>query len=232
MDKGKDDMAPNPNASMIELLRGVQKFDREVYPEHQELFESLASSQSPSTLFITCSDSRINPNLITQTKPGELFIVRNVGNIVPPYGAMLGAVSSAIEYSVLVLKVRNIVVCGHSNCGAMNALCDLSSDKFKTMPTVRRWLGAAEAALTAVGPLEATDVGPATIRDLAESNVLLQLTHLRTHPAVAGALARGDLAISGWFYDIAEGKITVLDEKTRHTCTVEEALVTLQAEES
>ena len=90
----------------------------------------------------------------------------------------------------------------------------------------------AQAALAAVGPLEATDVGPATIRDLAERNVLLQLTHLRTHPAVAGALARGDLAISGWFYDIAEGKITVLDEKTRHTCTVEEALVTLQAEES
>ncbi|AQS88330.1 carbonic anhydrase [Neoasaia chiangmaiensis NBRC 101099] len=222
-------MASTPRQSLIELLEGVQKFDRDVYPDHQELFESLATGQSPSTLFITCSDSRINPSLITQTEPGELFIVRNVGNIVPPYGDMLGAVSSAIEYSVLVLKVRNIIVCGHSNCGAMNALCDLSSKKFDSMPTVRRWLRAAEAARATFGPLQAEDVGPETIRSLAEQNVLLQLTHLRTHPAVVGALARGELALQGWFYDIATGKITVLDEATRKSYSVDEAIAHFQS---
>lgn len=221
-------MAPNSHDSMIELLRGVQTFNREVYPDHQPLFESLASSQAPATLFITCSDSRIDPSLITQTKPGELFIVRNVGNIVPPYGEMLGGVSSAIEYAVLALKVRNIVVCGHSNCGAMNALWNIGDEKkFENMPTVRRWLGSATAARASVSALSAEDAGPATIRELAEHNVLLQLTHLRTHPAVAGALARGEVELSGWFYDIAAGQITVLDEKTRKTQNVDEALASL-----
>lgn len=210
--------------SLIALLKGVQHFDDEVYEEHKELFERLASSQSPSTLFITCSDSRINPSMITQTDPGELFIVRNVGNIVPPYGEMLGGVSSAIEYAVLALKVKHIVVCGHSNCGAMNALCDLSSPKFDTMPTVRLWLRNAEAARAAVGPLKAEDMGPETVRELAEQNVLLQLAHLRTHPAVVGALARGELALQGWFYDIGNGQIVVLDEQQRKTRTVREVL--------
>ncbi|WP_306296398.1 carbonic anhydrase [Acidomonas methanolica] len=223
-------MAPDPNESMIELLEGVQKFDREIYPSHQELFESLAESQFPKTLFITCSDSRIDPSLITQTEPGELFIVRNVGNIVPPYGEMLGGVSSAIEYAVLALGVRNVVVCGHSNCGAMNALLHIDDDtKFQNMPTVRRWLGSAQAARAAAIALKAEDAGPATIRALAEQNIFLQLTHLRTHPAVAGAIAQGKLALSGWFYDIANGKVIVLDDQTRKTQSVGEALASLRA---
>ncbi|AOX18155.1 carbonic anhydrase [Kozakia baliensis] len=216
--------------SLITLLKGVQHFDNEVFVEHKELFEKLASSQSPSTLFITCSDSRINPSMITQTEPGELFIVRNVGNIVPPYGEMLGGVSSAIEYAVLALKVQHVVVCGHSNCGAMNALCDLSSPKFDTMPTVRRWLRNAEAARATLGPLEAKDMGPETVRELAEQNVLLQLAHLRTHPAVVGALSRGELALQGWFYEIGTGQIVILDEQTRKTRSVDEALAELHAE--
>jgi len=219
----------NPTQSLISLLQGVQKFDREVYADHAELFQSLASSQSPSTLFITCSDSRINPSLITQTDPGDLFIVRNVGNIVPPHGEMLGGVSSAIEYAVLALKVSNIVVCGHSNCGAMGALCDLANPKFDGLPMVRRWLGAAEAARAAAGILSASDAGPETVKQLAEQNVLLQLTHLRTHPSVAGALARGEIALQGWFYDIATGKITILDETTRRSVPVDEALSSLSA---
>ncbi|AAW61524.1 Carbonic anhydrase [Gluconobacter oxydans 621H] len=126
--------------TLAKLLGGVRKFETDVYPENAELFESLASSQSPSTLFITCADSRISPSLITQTEPGELFIVRNVGNIVPAYGEMLGGVSSAIEYAVGALKVKNVIICGHSNCGAMGALMDLNSPKLDSLPTVKSWM--------------------------------------------------------------------------------------------
>lgn len=194
--------------SLITLLKGVQHFDDTVYEEHRELFESLAEGQSPSTLFITCSDSRINPSMITQTAPGDLFIVRNVGNIVPPHGEMLGAVSSAIEYAVLVLKVKHIVVCGHSNCGAMGALCDLNNPKFDTMPTVQRWLRNAEAARAALGPFKAEDAGPETVRELAQQNVLLQLAHLRTHPAVVGALAAGEIALQDGSTISAPGRLS------------------------
>ncbi|GBD56435.1 carbonic anhydrase [Gluconobacter wancherniae] len=210
--------------TLAKLLGGVRKFETDVYPENAELFESLANSQSPSTLFITCADSRISPSLVTQTEPGELFIVRNVGNIVPAYGEMLGGVSSAIEYAVAVLKVKNVVICGHSNCGAMSALMDLNSPKLANLPTVRSWMRNAEAARAAFSNLKAEDAGPADIRSLAEANVLLQLAHLRTHPAVVSALAQNQLNIQGWFYDIPKGEIFVLDETTRKTHTVDEAL--------
>ncbi|MBM3098177.1 carbonic anhydrase [Gluconobacter cerinus] len=210
--------------TLAKLLSGVRTFETDVYPDSAELFESLASSQSPSTLFITCADSRISPSLITQTEPGELFIVRNVGNIVPAYGEMLGGVSSAIEYAVAALKVKNVVICGHSNCGAMNALLDLNAPKLDALPTVRSWLRNAEAARAAMGDLKADDAGPTDIRQLAEYNVLLQLAHLRTHPAVVRALSQGTLTLQGWFYDIPKGEILILDEKTRTTRSIESVL--------
>ncbi|UYH51926.1 carbonic anhydrase [Candidatus Kirkpatrickella diaphorinae] len=222
-------MKPEIKNSLIRLLEGVQLFDETVYEEHKALFETLAESQSPSTLFITCSDSRVNPNLITQTLPGDLFIVRNVGNIVPPHGEMMGGVSSAVEYAVMALKVKHIVVCGHSNCGAMTALCDLSSSKFDEMPTIRRWLQNAEAARAAVIGLKAEDAGPDTVRELAEQNVLLQLAHLRTHPAVVRALSLGEATLQGWFYDIGTGQVIILDEQTRKTRPVKELLDELKA---
>jgi len=222
-------MTENAQQSLIDLLKGAQTFHDEVYPKNQELFFDLAEGQSPATLFITCADSRINPSMITQTKPGELFIVRNVGNIVPPYGEMLGGVSSAIEYAVGALGITNIVVCGHSNCGAMGALMDLDSPKLDKLPTVKRWLRTADTARAVAFALRADDAGPASVQDLAEQNVLLQLTHLRTHPLVAAALASNKLTLQGWFYDIAKGTITVLNEETRKAMPLEEAITTLSA---
>lgn len=219
---------PFHRETLLELLDGVHSFESDVYPKNAELFESLAYDQSPPTLFITCADSRISPSMITQTEPGELFLIRNVGNIVPAYGEMMGAVSSAVEYAVGALKVKNIIVCGHSNCGAMHALLDLDSPKLKTMPTVRRWLRNSEAAYASMNGLKAEDAGPAEIQSLAEANVLLQLTHLRTHPIIAGALARNELTIQGWFYDIQKGKIFVLDEYTRKARSVENAISDLK----
>lgn len=219
---------PFQRNTLKDLLEGVQTFETDVYPQHAELFKDLAYDQEPQTLFITCADSRINPCLITQTEPGELFLVRNVGNIVPAYGNMVGAVSSAIEYAVGALKVKNIIICGHSNCGAMHALLDLNAPKLEAMPTVRLWLRNAEAARARFADLRAEDAGPADIESLAEANILLQLTHLRTHPVVAGALARGELTIQGWYYDIKHGTIRVINEKTGDVLPVSSVLKSMK----
>ena len=211
--------------TLIELLHGVERFNTEVFPQNRELFASLANSQSPDTLFIACADSRVNPSMITQTRPGDLFVLRNIGNIVPAYGEMLGGVSSAIEYAVSALKVSHIIVCGHSNCGAMQALLDPDTSKLSSMPTVASWLRNAEAARAV---LEASDAGPASVRSLSEQNVQLQIAHLRTHPAVAAGVARGTLTLQGWFYDIASGEVVVLDETSRRFIHVDEAIAALQ----
>ncbi|ACI50204.1 Carbonate dehydratase [Gluconacetobacter diazotrophicus PA1 5] len=213
--------------SLISLLQGVEKFNTEVFPQNRELFAELADQQSPDTLFIACADSRVNPSMITQTRPGDLFVLRNIGNIVPAYGEMLGGVSSAIEYAVLALGVSHIIVCGHSDCGAMKALLDPDPTKLARMPTVASWLRNAEAARAVAGVLQATDAGPQSVRSLAEQNVLLQIAHLRTHPAVAAGLARNTLILQGWFYDIASGEVVVLDETTRTSIHVDEAIARL-----
>ncbi|NHN84641.1 carbonic anhydrase [Acetobacter musti] len=218
----------NAKDSLIALLRGVEYFNTHVFPEKQALFEGLAESQAPGTLFIACADSRVSPGLITQTDPGNLFILRNIGNIVPAYGEMLGGVSSAIEYAVLALKVSNIIVCGHSNCGAMTALLDPDPTKLAKMPTVQSWLRNAEAAKAVIGALASEDAGPASVRSLAEQNVLLQISHLRTHPSVAAALARRELILQGWFYDIGTGEVLVLDEESRRTISIEDAITQLE----
>lgn len=215
--------------SLLSLLRGVEHFNTEVFPAKQNLFATLAGGQSPNALFIACADSRINPNLITQTEPGDLFILRNIGNIVPAYGEMLGGVSSAVEYAVAGLGVSAIIVCGHSDCGAMKALLAPEKSGLDKMPTVRQWLRNAEAARAALGELKAEDAGPANVRTLSEQNVMLQLSHLRTHPSVVAGMARGTLFLQGWFYDIGTGEITILDEQTRKTCSIPDAIAQLEA---
>lgn len=217
-----------PRDSLISLLHGVEEFNTHVFPEKEALFRELANSQSPRTLFIACADSRVSPTLITQTDPGDLFVLRNIGNIVPSYGEMLGGVSSAIEYAVLGLGVSTIIVCGHSNCGAMTALLDPDPAKLEKMPTVKSWLRNAEAAKAISGALASTSAGPATVRTLAEQNVLLQISHLRTHPSVAAAITRNELLLQGWFYDIGTGEVFVLDEQSRQTITIHEALARLK----
>ncbi len=194
---------------MQKLIQGLHHFQTSIFSSQKELFERLAHGQSPEALFITCSDSRINPNLITQTQPGDLFILRNAGNIVPPHGAANGGEGATIEYAVAALKVRDIIVCGHSHCGAMNGLLNL--DSLDSLPSVRQWLSHAEATRRIVkqnyqhlcdGPLLTATI---------EENVLVQLENLRTHPAVAAALARGELNLHGWVYKIETGEVFAYD---------------------
>ena len=204
-------MTPEPvmEQSWQRLLSGVRAFRRDVFPAQRAVYESIASGQSPHTLFITCADSRVDPELLTQAGPGELFVTRNIGNIVPGYGEMLGGVSAVIEFAVVALGVHHIVVCGHADCGAMKGLRNPQS--VSGMKTVGLWLQNAAAALSVV---EAREPGapPEVFQErLIEANVLLQLDHLRTHPSVAGQLARGQLALHGWVYDIGTGTVRMHD---------------------
>src|SRR3954451_222702 len=177
------------------ILRGLSQFQRDVYPKQRELFERLALGQRPQALFITCADSRIDPCLLTQTKPGELFICRVIGNIVPPYPDAVGGVSATIEYAVAVLGVADVIVCGHTDCGVMKGV--LNPEAVAALPSVSAWLQYAQHADDGA---HAPD-----LLKLTERNVLRQLDNLRTHPSVAARLADGDLGLHGWVYHIGEG---------------------------
>lgn len=194
------------------LKDGVRRFRREVYTSDPDTFRRVESQpQRPHTLFITCADSRIDPAALVQASPGEVFVMRNIGNLVPAYGEMLGGVSAVIEFAVSGLKVQHIVICGHSDCGAMKALLDPESTA--AMPTVTSWLTNARAALAVSHALQTRSDHPGNLLSLlTEQNVLLQLQHLRTHPSVASALASGDLTLSGWVYDIGHGEVRIAAE--------------------
>lgn len=186
------------------LLAGVARFQKDIYPTQQELFEQLATGQTPEALFITCADSRIDPCLLTQTQPGELFICRVIGNIVPPFPEKVGGVSATIEYAVGVLRVAKVVICGHTDCGVIRGA--LNPQALDPFPNVKSWLRFA--------PVQAPELDPApeTVLALAEKNVIAQLANLRTHPAVAARLREGNLALHGWVYHIGEGTVTAWDD--------------------
>jgi carbonic anhydrase len=194
------------------LKAGIRTFRTDVYPLHKDKYiRAAATQQTPSTLIVACADSRIDVETITNSSPGEVFITRNIGNMVPPYGEMLGGVSAVIEYAVAALGVRHIVVCGHSDCGAMKGLQNLSS--VAKLPTVENWLKNAHAALSVVRAIGETEDKTLELRRLTEQNVLLQIQHLQTHPSVAGAIARGELSISGWVYEIGSGEVRIAENR-------------------
>ncbi|RIX46150.1 MAG: carbonic anhydrase [Rhodocyclales bacterium GT-UBC] len=193
---------------MQKVIEGFLKFQKDVFPERTQLFKELAQQQSPKVLFVTCSDSRVVPELFTQQEPGDLFVIRNAGNIVPSYGPEPGGVSATVEYAVSVLRVSDIVICGHSNCGAMAAIS--SCQCLDHLPAVGHWLRHADSAKAIVAsrqyetPQEKADA-------LVRQNVIAQLANIRTHPSVALALAQRRLNLHGWVYDIENGAIDALD---------------------
>ena len=194
-----------------QLVAGVHHFKRQVFRRQRELFQRLSEGQSPETLFITCSDSRIDPNLITHTDPGDLFVIRNAGNIIPAYGAASGGEIASIEFAVTGLAVSDIVICGHSHCGAMKGL--LHPEYLAEMPAVSEWLRQAEATRRIVKS-KYGQLPEAEQLDVAiEENVLVQIENLQTHPAVAVALAEGKLKLHAWVYDIASGEVFAYDEE-------------------
>jgi len=196
------------------LLDGVRRFSNDVFPEKKDAYEKVMRfGQSPHTLFLTCADSRIEPAAVTQSQPGEIFVSRNIGNLVPAYGEMMGGISAVIEYAVAALEVKQVVICGHSDCGAMKGL--LNPEQVAALPTVRSWLRNAEAALNVAQALQGSEESPALLDLLIQQNVLLQMSHLKTHPSVAGALAKRKVEVSGWVYDIGRGTVSVYNEETK-----------------
>lgn len=196
---------------MDKIAAGVVRFQQEAYAERRDLFERLAEGQSPEALFITCSDSRIDPNLLTQTDPGELFICRNAGNIIPPHTNHTGAMTASIEFAVGALKVPHIIVCGHSECGAMKGA--MNPEGLDEFPHVREWLAYARAAVLISRQKGAALDDKDRLDLVIKENVLLQIAHLRTHPYVAARLSSGETRIHGWVYDIRTGEVLAFDEK-------------------
>ena len=210
------------------ILRGLKRFQKQVYPKHRDLFEKLALGQRPEALFVTCADSRIDPCLITQTKPGELFICRVIGNIVPRYPDAIGGVSATIEYAVGVLGVADLIVCGHTDCGVMRGV--LNPATLRTLPNVSAWLRHAKAARRAVTRAKEPAPSPELLLNLAERNVVEQLKNLGSHPSVAARLDQGSLRVHGWIYHIGTGVVTGYDSKNDRFSRVERLVSTNPSE--
>jgi carbonic anhydrase len=195
---------------MEKLVQGIQTFQAHIFRARHELFERLTTGQNPQALFITCSDSRVMPDLITQAEPGDLFVLRNAGNLILPHLAGRDSGEAAtIEYAVKSLKVRDVIVCGHTLCGAMQAL--LQPDLLADMPRMRQWLGHAEAIREIISTSYRLGDPAAVWKATVEENVLVQLEHLRTHPAVAAALSRGEVKLHGWVYKLETGQVFEFD---------------------
>jgi carbonic anhydrase len=203
---------------MTRIMQGVLDFQRRIFGKKRELFQQLGKGQKPLALFITCSDSRITPDLLAQTEPGELFVLRNAGNFVPPHGAGSGAEAATIEYAVVQLRVRDVILCGHSRCGAVHGL--LEPEALAKLPSVAAWL---EYARPVLAQLPQTEQTPDQRLALAvEKNVLVQMEHLKTHPAVKAALEARTLRLHGWVYHFEMGKVDVYDPLTGRFVPVEQ----------
>ncbi len=192
---------------MQKLINGLLQFQNEGFSKYQDLFETLASGQNPAALFITCSDSRVNPNLLTGSDPGDLFVLRTAGNIIPPYKNALGGEAATIEFAVQVLKIPDIIICGHSQCGAMGGL--LSPESIEDLHAVKAYLEHAQSCLSVVEQKHSQIPDSETrLARTIEENILLQLENIQTHPSVADAIGRGDLKLHGWVYKFETGEVS------------------------
>ena len=191
--------------AVARIIRGVAKFQSEVYPAQREMFERLRHKQDPLAMFVSCEDSRVIPNVFTQTEPGEIFNERNPGNMVPPYVEFVGGVTAGVEYAMLVLKVPLVVVCGHTDCGVMKALLDPAAAN--EMPGVQKWMSHGFSARDRALRDYAYARKEEQLERITEYNVLEQIENLKTHPSVRKRLRYGEVEIRGWVYDIGDGSI-------------------------
>lgn len=206
---------------MENLFEGVKEFNAKDFQTHKELFSKLGRKQKPHTLFIGCSDSRIVPNLITKTLPGELFVVRNIANIVPYYRETeeFVATTSCIEYAVKVLEIRNIIICGHSNCGGCNAL--LGSDKdLENIPHTKKWL---ELARRVKEKIDSENIENKEEREwrTEQLNIIEQMNHLITYPYIKERFRENKINIYGWYYIIETGEVYNYDKDGRAFTKIE-----------
>lgn len=210
---------------MKKLIQGIADFRKHRLKEYREKFSKLALGQSPDTLFIACSDSRVVPNLFASTDPGDLFVLRNIGNFVPPcctagHSASDDSVWAAIEFSLMQINISDIVVCGHSECGAIHAILD---GREKILGThLRSWLEYGEEAASRVEKIKFTDDDLAPHNRVSQANVLLQMEHLQTYPLVQQKIASKELKIHGWWFDIGSGNVHFFDKNTKQFLLIAE----------
>ena len=212
---------------MKKLIRGLVEFRNKVRPGVRETFARLALGQSPDALLVACSDSRVAPNLFASTEPGDLFVVRNVGNIIAPCGEGGRSMSdeseaAAIEFAACALNVADVIVCGHSDCGAMRALLEEKRDP--ATPHLHAWLRHAQGALQQVRDGRRMSGELALHNHVSQINVLEQLKHLRTYPVVRDREAAGRLRLHGWWFDIAEAEVLAYEEEARRFVVIDDAL--------
>ena len=206
---------------MEKLVAGYRKFRTDLQPARKSFLAELNQMpQRPKALFITCSDSRIDPNLITGTDPGDLFIIRNAGNLVPPYGHSLGGTTASIEYAVSVLEVKQVIICGHTNCGAMSAM--LNPESAAGLPAVTAWLELAESTRRVMETRHADASGDERTELAAYENVLMQLLNVQTHPSVAAAAASGKLELYAWVYFLSSGEVRCYDPNSHKFLPMDE----------
>jgi carbonic anhydrase len=197
---------------MQRLIQGVSHFQQTGFRKREELFSRLKAGQQPEACLITCADSRIVPSLLTSADPGQLFIVRNVGNIIPCYGTDNNAELAAVEFSVVELGIRDVIVCGHTGCGAMKALlASQAPGAAPRTPCVQAWLRHADATNEIIREHYGHLTGEALVNAAAEQNVLVQLEHLRSLPAIAARLPLGKVRLHGWMYNIGTGEVSSHD---------------------
>ena len=214
---------------MYKLVTGHKAFKTTDYHQNRNLFQELANGQAPEALFITCSDSRIDPNMLTGALPGELFICRNAGNIVPPHTAEhTGGITASIEFAVMVLNVEHIIICGHTDCGAMKGALD--PDSIRSLPHVFAWLSHCHEAVEKAG-IEKHNDSPEALLEMTRSNIRQQLEHLQEHPSVARNLKTGMLELHGWLYDIGHGNVTCLDDLTGEFVSIDQRYASLLEKE-
>ncbi len=190
---------------MKEILKGLHDFRSNLFLRDRELYLKLAKAQNPSTLFISCSDSRVVPALMTQTSPGNLFELRNAGNMVPAFGASNGGEAATVEFAVGGLNVKDIIICGHTQCGAMKAMLD--PKQMETMPLVRQWLEHAETTRRIMAENYPHLSAEHRLNVAVQEHVLIQVENIQTHPAVAVKLQRGEVAIHAWVYKLETGEV-------------------------
>jgi carbonic anhydrase len=198
---------------MRNLIKGIREFQSSYFQQNQELFEQLGEGQTPSVLFITCSDSRIVPSLIVQADPGDLFVIRNAGNIMPPFGAANGGEGAALEYAIQALNIDQIIVCGHNHCGAMKGLLKLNELQ-DSMPLVYDWLKHADATRQVVKENYSEFKGEELLDITIAENVLNQMDNLKTYPSVRSRLQQGRLHMYGWIYEIETGQVEAYNPLT------------------
>jgi carbonic anhydrase len=199
---------------MKELLQGIQEFQSSYFAENRDLFEELGHGQTPRVLFITCSDSRIVPSLITHSDPGDLFVIRNAGNIIPPFGAANGGEGAAVEYAINALNITQIIVCGHNHCGAMKGLLKLNKLQ-EDMPLVYDWLKHTDATRRLLKDAYSHLQGEDLLNVAISENVITQMDNLKTHPFVRSRLQQGKLFMYGWIYEIETGNVVAYNADTQ-----------------